>query len=97
MESFLKNRPVHTPAADTTEPGEAAAAESPFAPIQHVAPASPAVSTRTDGEAEPEPAGIEAGCSADGASVRAIMERGRVTRIVVTCSCGKVTEVACNY
>lgn len=32
-----------------------------------------------------------------GTRVQTIVERGRVTRIVVTCACGKVTEIACVY
>ncbi|MGH8018587.1 MAG: hypothetical protein ACREIA_09890 [Opitutaceae bacterium] len=95
MESFLKNRPIHTPASEFPAPADqmahAVSEDSPFAPIDRTA------SPPTLGSSSPQLESAEIGCSADGASVRAIMERGRVTRIVVTCSCGKVTEVACSY
>jgi hypothetical protein len=29
--------------------------------------------------------------------VETIMERGRVTRLIVTCTCGTVTEIECRY
>jgi len=32
-----------------------------------------------------------------GAKVQTIVERGRVTKIIVTCTCGTVTEIACQY
>ncbi|BET66067.1 hypothetical protein ASA1KI_09850 [Opitutales bacterium ASA1] len=92
MESFLKDRPVHSVAGAAASPvsREPAASDLPFAPIQRAVPATNAAPARV-------PTEIEAGRSADGASVRAIMENGRITRLVVTCSCGKVTEIACAY
>ncbi len=32
-----------------------------------------------------------------GSKVTYITEEGRVTRIVVTCACGQVTEIDCDY
>ena len=32
-----------------------------------------------------------------GTKVQTIVERGRVTKIIVTCTCGTVTEIACQY
>jgi hypothetical protein len=32
-----------------------------------------------------------------GSRVSYVMEEGRVKKIVVTCSCGQVTEIACKY
>lgn len=32
-----------------------------------------------------------------GTKVQTIVERGRVVKIIVTCTCGKVTEIACQY
>lgn len=32
-----------------------------------------------------------------GTKVQTVVERGRVTKIIVTCTCGKVTEIACQY
>lgn len=32
-----------------------------------------------------------------GTRVQTVVERGRVTKIIVTCTCGKVTEIACQY
>ncbi len=32
-----------------------------------------------------------------GSRVAYVTEEGRVTKIVVTCACGQVTEIDCNY
>jgi len=32
-----------------------------------------------------------------GTKVQTIVERGRVVKLIVTCTCGKVTEIACQY
>ncbi|RME68608.1 MAG: hypothetical protein D6781_10515 [Verrucomicrobia bacterium] len=103
MEDFLKDRPVVEPEAaaviDATKtarpPRPAAETESappaPFAPIGEAPTATPAGAERP---AAPAPQAIE---SEHGARVETIVEGGRVTRIIITCSCGKVTEVACTY
>jgi len=104
MESFLKNRAVHNAAGAGGSPMKPVSADagsnSPFAPIQSSSMEPANRGTRGEGphSGGSEPAVDEdAGHSVDGASVRAVMERGRITKLIVTCSCGKVTEVACSY
>lgn len=36
-------------------------------------------------------------CGAGGSKVSYVSEEGRVTKIVVTCKCGQVTEIDCQY
>ena len=36
-------------------------------------------------------------CGEGGSRVSYVTEAGRVTKIVVTCACGQVTEIDCNY
>lgn len=36
-------------------------------------------------------------CGEGGSKVAYVTESGRVTKIVVTCNCGQVTEIDCNY
>ncbi len=93
MEDFLKNRPT-VPSRSAGEPGHEAPAASPgpFAALRREGPVA-AVAT---GEARAIAA--TADCQSEGgASVQTVMERGRVTKLIVTCSCGKVTELACSY
>ena len=32
-----------------------------------------------------------------GTRIETVVERGRVTRLIVTCTCGNVTEIDCRY
>ncbi|MDQ8202553.1 hypothetical protein [Pelagicoccus sp. SDUM812003] len=36
-------------------------------------------------------------CGEGGSRVAYVTENGRVTKIVVTCNCGQVTEIDCRY
>ncbi len=36
-------------------------------------------------------------CGEGGSKVAYVSEEGRVTKIVVTCACGQVTEIDCKY
>lgn len=36
-------------------------------------------------------------CGEGGSKVSYVTEEGRVTKIVVTCKCGQVTEIDCQY
>ncbi len=36
-------------------------------------------------------------CGEGGSKVQYVMEDGRVSKIVVTCACGQVTEIDCRY
>ena len=40
---------------------------------------------------------LEEICGESGSRVSYLTEDGRVTRIIVTCDCGKVTEIDCKY
>ena len=94
MESFLQNREQVAsdgvkivggdPVANAKRPGTGS-----WASLRHGEPvAAP----------ESEGAGPAAGKSAKSEpSVRPVMEGGRVTALVVTCTCGKTTEIALEY
>lgn len=45
----------------------------------------------------PDSASLEESEGESGSRVAYITEEGRVTKIVVTCACGQVTEIDCNY
>lgn len=49
--------------------------------------------------AAPEPESSEENevCGDGGSKVAYVTEDGRVTKIVVTCNCGQVTEIDCQY
>ncbi len=49
--------------------------------------------------AAPEPENQEESevCGEGGSKVAYVSENGRVTKIVVTCNCGQVTEIDCRY
>ena len=53
------------------------------------------------GDPSPEPAALNfsshAETGAHGTRVETVVERGRVTRLIVTCTCGTVTEIECRY
>lgn len=98
MEDFLKDRPVISgaevsgaaPVANTpvvTNPGA-------FAQLRREAPraAAPGLTAPVANAAEAQQLTGE-----HGTRVQTIVERGRVTKIIVTCSCGKTTEIACTY
>lgn len=44
-----------------------------------------------------EDATMKEDCGEGGSKVAYITEEGRVTKIVVTCQCGQVTEIDCKY
>ena len=39
----------------------------------------------------------EPGIGAHGTRVETVVERGRVTKLIVSCTCGNVTEIECRY
>lgn len=44
-----------------------------------------------------EDAVVEERCGEGGSKIQYVTESGRVTRILVTCACGQVTEIDCQY
>lgn len=53
------------------------------------------------GDPSPAPAAPASSSHAEtgehGTRVETVVERGRVTRLIVTCTCGTVTEIECRY
>ena len=112
MEDFLKDRPVLDPKSALVvagDPGKAApavkhaappapAVSGPFADLRS---GGPVAAVRTAGKpgapSEPVAAAPQALRGEHGTKVQTVVERGRVTKIIVTCTCGKVTEIACQY
>jgi hypothetical protein len=68
------------------------AAGKPAAPAAAGAAASTAAQMQQAAQAQPQALKGE-----HGTKVQTIVERGRVVKIIVTCTCGKVTEIACQY
>jgi hypothetical protein len=101
MQDFLKDRPVLTSQdATIVAPTPAAAAPGggmPFARIVREGGAAPRPAAPAP--AKPEAAGKPAApaAAAHTSQVKTVVENGRITKIIVTCSCGKVTEIACQY
>jgi hypothetical protein len=103
MEDFLKDRPV----VSLSSPGPTGAVPTsvnggtsgPFAPIRRdssrPAAATPAPAPAGSGASRPVESQTVSG--EHGTHVQTIVERGRVTKIIVTCTCGKVTEISCVY
>ena len=95
---------VRPPDAGTESNAHAAAVPSPFAdlrsPAQTTVGQAPVRTPAKIGAGGPTP---EAGATAQqltgehGTHVQTVVERGRVTKIIVTCTCGQVTEIACQY
>jgi hypothetical protein len=103
MQDFLKDRPVLTPEeariiAPAT-PATASGSTGAFARL--VREEAAGLVPRTASTLSPGKSAIAANAassaSAHASQVKTIVENGRVTRIVVTCTCGKVTEIACVY
>lgn len=44
-----------------------------------------------------EEAELQEECGEGGSKVQYLMDDGRVSKIVVTCACGQVTEIDCSY
>jgi hypothetical protein len=100
MQDFLKDRPTLTPEeAKMIAPAPAAAGKSgngPFARIvrdeSFSAPRAAAPTSAKGG-----PVAKPVAPAAHTSQVKTVVENGRITGLVVTCSCGKVTEIACVY
>lgn len=99
MEDFLKDRPVVAPAETITVNLEPAA--KPLAPAAvfssmraDARPAAAASNALVAPAALADPRGQT---GEHGTTVKTVVERGRVTKIIVTCACGKVIELACVY
>ena len=84
MEDFLKGREVITRNADSAQKAKPAGT---LPPLNRAAPAPAAEST--------VPASHEQ-TGDHGTKVETVVERGHVTRLIVTCTCGTVTEIECN-
>jgi hypothetical protein len=108
MEDFLKDRPVvpsaeapvvlgggMRPSAISSVPF-AALRREPTPPAKAAAGAAP-TAAKAGAATLPAAAETHAETGTHGTRVQTIVERGRVTRIIVTCSCGKVTELDCTY
>ena len=91
-------KPAHTPVKPPAG-GSAAPGASPFEALRSVQAAGPAAAKPSGPQAHPEVAGPAAQTlkGEHGTKVQTVVERGRVTKIIVTCTCGKVTEIACQY
>ncbi len=86
--------------------GEAPASGNPFGELRrdpsaaHPSTSRPAVGAAPAAEpsstALPQ-AAVQNLKGEHGTKVQTVVERGRVTKIIVTCTCGKVTEIACQY
>jgi|GEM_PF-821708 len=50
-----------------------------------------------EGEKDSDSCLVEESEGESGSHVSYVTEEGRVTKIVVTCACGQVTEIDCNY
>jgi hypothetical protein len=111
MEDYFKNRPVIT-APEGVAPFSAGAGagsgSSPFANLRREpkatpssSPANPSASGSTAAaaaaSANVQSPGTHTETGEHGTKVETIVERGRVTKIIVTCSCGKKTELDCSY
>ena len=99
MQDFLKDRSVlnlqdvKIVATDPSAVDKGSA--GPFARIvRDEAAAAVARATASPGAKNPPPGNAAASHTSQ---VKTVVENGRVVRILVTCSCGKVTEIACVY
>lgn len=84
MEDFLKGREVIS--RPPSEQG-ATASVATLPPLNHPAPAAPSRPVARSQEETGE----------HGTRVETVVEHGRVTRLIVTCTCGTVTEIECKY
>jgi hypothetical protein len=96
MEDFLKDRPT-LPSGETrilvaSMPKQAGNEASPFARIVRDGLGEPANRPPAAATAKSAPVAAE-----HTTRVKTVVENGRVARIIVTCSCGKVTEIGCAY
>jgi hypothetical protein len=70
----------------------------PVAAGKHAAPAAavgaPSAAPQQLPAAQAQPQALK---GEHGTKVQTIVERGRVVKIIVTCTCGRVTEIACQY
>ncbi len=84
MEDFLTGREVIS-RSDSGQTVSDAAVTLP--PLEHPSPAQSA----------PETSSPQHETGAHGTRIETVVERGRVTRLIVTCTCGNVTEIDCRY
>ena len=57
----------------------------------------PNVGRTSPESSEPEMCAPQSETGANGSRIETVVERGRVTRLIVTCNCGNVTEIECRY
>jgi hypothetical protein len=57
----------------------------------------PPLEQASPGLSGPETASPQCETGAHGTRVETVVEGGRVTRLIVTCTCGNVTEIDCRY
>jgi hypothetical protein len=99
MQDFLKDRPVLSlqEVKIITSSPVSAPASGDSALFARVVRSEASSAPRP---AAPSPAkGIAPGAAAPAhtSQVKPVVENGRITKLIVTCSCGKVTEIACTY
>ena len=84
MDDFLIGREV----ISRSNPDQTAS-EAPVTlpPLEHASP----------GLSGPEIASAQSETGAHGTRVETVVERGRVTKLIITCTCGNVTEIDCRY
>ncbi|RKX35739.1 MAG: hypothetical protein DRP71_02365 [Verrucomicrobia bacterium] len=84
MEDFLIGREV----ISRSDPGRTASdASVTLPPLEHAPPAP----------TDPEVSSPQNETGAHGTRIETVVERGRVTKLIVTCTCGNVTEIECRY
>lgn len=91
--------PVKPPTPDATPPASKAST-SPFGDLRRDTPGAARSAPAPGGESVSAPlpqAAVQNLRGEHGTKVQTVVERGRVTKIIVTCTCGKVTEIACQY
>ena len=98
MQDFLKDRPVLSGDEATIIAPVPSAPNNPSGPFARIVRDGSGVAPARAVATPPAKSGPGANLPADHTSqVRTVVENGRITRLIVTCSCGKVTEIACVY
>jgi hypothetical protein len=100
MQDFLKDRPVLSPQEVkiiTPSAVSAPSAGGDSGLFARVVRGDAATAPRPAAPAPARNAAPGAAAPAHTSQVKSVVENGRITKLIVTCSCGKVTEIACTY
>jgi hypothetical protein len=101
MQDFLKDRPVLAPQdAKIIAPATPPAAAGGASPFARIVRDEAAIQATRPVAVAPSKVAVPANAAAVAAhtsQVKTVIENGRIARLIVTCSCGKVTEIACAY